>query len=375
MKKVFSKRSGFTLVEILIAFVIFSIMAAMIMQVLRLAVTQRGSNNEFARELAEQEEKLCAITKSKDDYTEKTGEINLDFGTGNPNISMDYQILPAGGADEAAGNIYEGVNVFISPVDYNSDGVFTPPGGDPTNAGGANTGTQASRMDTRITGTSGIGSITMYGVVKVPDAPGLAPGQTMYLFEVGASSVDTVTGDQTLKEEDVPYSQYRLYFFSDQVDPIASSVEYKKPDGSIYTKTIYKQAKIVSAGYINDSTLAYSESSAKALSAYDNKGSYNKYKIDIQGVNSIRIGSPFVTDTSTWPPVKGVRFEGSKFSRFYVIFDGDPNLTTESFGQNGVPYSTGTRYTACPIYDDDGDPTDKNHVNIYGAFIYETNEG
>ena len=47
MKRLFSKKSGFTLVEIIVAFAVFSIMASMIIQILNLTVSHQQSNRAF----------------------------------------------------------------------------------------------------------------------------------------------------------------------------------------------------------------------------------------------------------------------------------------------------------------------------------------
>ena len=64
MKRIFSKRSGFTLVEIIVAFAIFAIMMSMIMQILQLSVSQRRANNEFAKDTATQKEALIVNKKA-----------------------------------------------------------------------------------------------------------------------------------------------------------------------------------------------------------------------------------------------------------------------------------------------------------------------
>lgn len=398
IKKLYSKRSGFTLVEIVIAFAVFAIMASMICQILDLAVRARRSNTAYQRELDDQEHVLTLIEKDKENYKESQGNIKVEFTDGTK-VDLPYDRLSAKPDAESDG---EGLNYFLSPVDYNSDGIVNPTieGGD---VAGSNTGSQASRMDTRITGTGGIESIQIISVIKdthtyAEGDPNAVPaGHTRYFIMCAASS----GSPQTLKDEDVPYSQYRLYFYhqpaSDSeddkkasLDAAASAVEYTDEDGKTYTKDVYKAAKITKVGYLK--TFSKKALLANGLQSTDigaavtsdlnefNNNS-NKYTIEQMGTNVVRIGSPFVKDNESNGGYgnKGSRFELGKTSKFYIEFEGDPNITVASFGHNAVAGDvTGSKkYTACPTYKDtyktdgtpeydvDGDP----HVNIYGAFM------
>lgn len=374
LRRFYSKRSGFTLVEIIVAFAVFAIMASMIAQILELSVKARASNNQYALELARQEKILTVVEKDKDYYsdTDITGSYSLVFTDGST-IDMGYQVKAA---DPTLANQAEGLNYFLSNVDY-SCAPSVDGGISDSDLGGM---TQASRMDTRITGTAGIGGITIYEVYKdeftyADDSPfKLAPGHTRYWFEVAASSVDA-DGVVTLKEEDVPYAQYRLYLFSDQLDTVKSSTEYTDSDGKTYTKDVYQEATIVDLGHI-DQTLDYARNHGGLSTSFTSNGgvasSNNPYLVQKVGNNSVRIGTPF-----GW--AGKVRLQGSKFTRFYVEFDGDPHLTTTSFGHNYTTESGNTVYRVCPQYEDDfnadGTPAytevgdGKVHPSIYGAYL------
>lgn len=170
MKRLFSKKSGFTLVEIVIAFAVFAIMAAMILQILELTIKRRTANDKLEAQMKEQEQQL--IARPKDNMYDSTkgddGKLVLNFKDqdGNP-IPMElfYQLHAADGTvGEAAG-----INYLVGNITY-AEGVdgseYIPPetGGDaddplsPSDVGGA---TQMSRFDTRITGTKGISSVTI----------------------------------------------------------------------------------------------------------------------------------------------------------------------------------------------------------------------
>ncbi len=378
LKRFYSKRSGFTLVEIIVAFAVFAIMASMIGQILDLAIRMRNSNNLYAQELARQERLLTVIEKDRANYNESdaTGIYSLNFIDG-PTVNLGYQVKAT---DPAAQNQAEGINYFLSPIDYTCGPAEDEGGLENSDLGGMS---QASRMDTRITGTSGIGSVTIYQVVKdeasYPTDPSqplyLKPGNTRYWIEVAASSKNA-EGDTTLRQEDVPYAQYRLFFFSDKLDAAKSAVEYTDADGKTYTKDVYQEAKIVGVGHINNS-LEYAKAHGGLDASFttdgSRKSSNNLYLVQKLASNSVRIGTPFGWDGK-------IRLDGSKFTRFYIDFEGDPHLTKESFGQNYVDDSGKIVYTACPQYKDeyntDGTPAytpvedSSVHPCIYGAYMY-----
>lgn len=169
MKKIFSKKSGFTLVEIVIAFAVFAIMAAMILQILELTIKRRTANDKFEKTMQYQEQLLVAKPK---DYTYDAtkgddGKLTLNFKDqdGNP-IPMElfYQLHSASGEIGDA----SGINYLVGNIAY-AEGVdgseYIPPESgdeddplDPNDLGGAS---QMSRFDTRITGTKGISSVVV----------------------------------------------------------------------------------------------------------------------------------------------------------------------------------------------------------------------
>lgn len=377
LKRFYSKKSGFTLVEIVVAFAVFSIMASMVCQILDLAVKMRNSNNLYAKELARQEQLLTVIEKDSKNYNEAdaTGIYALNFDDGTI-VNLGYQVKAT---DPDAENQAEGINYFLSPIDYTCGPSPDAGGLEDSDMGGM---TQASRMDTRITGTRGIGDISIYQVYKdefeyPDDSPfKLAPGHTRYWIEIAASSRDKDL-NVTLRQEDVPYAQYRLMFYSDELDAAKSAVEYTDEEGRTYTKDVYKEATIVGVGHINmpfdtieNSYGGYLHESF--VTDGGTKNSWNTYVVQKGSSNSVRIGTSFGWNGKD-------RLEGGTFTRFYVEFDGDPHLTVESFGHNCVPGSYGaTVYRACPqyedTYNDDGTPTyDDNgevHPCIYGAYMY-----
>lgn len=377
LKRMYSKRSGFTLVEIIVAFAVFAIMASMIAQILEITIRARESNNLYAQELAKQERLLTIIEREKDNYNAATGTYTITLSDGT-SFNMGYQV---NATDPTAVNQAEGLNYFLSPVDYTCPPASSEGGESETSDAGG--GSQMSRMDTRITGTAGIGGIKIYKVVKDthtyaaddPYAP--AAGCTRYFIECAASSVND-DGDTTLREEDVPYAQYRLFFFSDQLDATKSSVVYTNSDGDSYTKNVYQEAKIVRIGHVNTSIESVVSNGVSSSNSSDGAlaSTNNPYTIQKLG-NSVKISTPYTSDGGK----AGVRFQGSKFTRFYVDFQGDPNISLSSFGYNCTLDSEGRpNFTACPVYtetyNDDGTPkyekSDEGsvHQSIYGGFMF-----
>lgn len=396
LKRFYSKRSGFTLVEIIVAFAVFAIMASMIVQILNLSVNARVQNTKYQQELNTQEQLLTLIEKNSDNFGGEDGKMTVTLSDGTKvELPFDRQSAMADAEFDS-----EGLNYFLSNVNYQSNGEGSP-AIDGGGSGGSNSGSQASRMDTRITGTGGIENIQISYVIKdthtyAPGDPNAVPaGHTRYFIMCSASSGSM---PETLKAEDVPYSQYRLHFYCCPEDPnnsesvkkalnmAASSVDYTDKDGKVYNKEVYKEATIARVGYLKSITSDIGTTGLKSsniMTTYDETN--NKYTIEQMGTNVVRIGSPFKTGNNVDGGLgqKGVKFQQSKTSKFYVEFVGeDPHLTVNSFGHNATAgvISGSAQYEACPNYleeyESDGTPEynyDGTHVNIYGAFLHKRN--
>lgn len=388
LKRFYSKRSGFTLVEIVIAFAIFSIMAAMICQILDLSVSARRSNNLYQRELAQQEAMLTLIEKKSSDFKDEKGTIALSFTNGT-NVALGYDML-----ETMSGTEFAGLSYYVSAVNYGAAGEIPPGvmGGGEEGSGnsGSNTGSQASRMNTRLTGTGGIDYINIQFVVKddndrYPDGSPykLPEGYTRYFIRCSAA------GATSLKDEDVPYSQYRLFFFDEsKKNAAAGNIIYTDSSGKKYKNDVPAEAVITKVGYLNAYANTVAADGLKdAYIASTTSNNFNKYVVEQKGTNCVRIGSPFVLNDDLGVDIngqkRGVKFSSGNSSNFYIEVKGDIDLTTASFGNNAVEDTYGHRYTPYPVYteefDSDGnpiysDPKDLDkYVNIYGANIYKRN--
>ena len=357
MKRLFSKRSGFTLVEIIIAFAIFAIMSAMILQMLNLAVNQRRSNKDFQDELARQEELLATGDKNTSYETGKAGEddkISLIFkdkdGNDTIGFDMNYQMKPA---DSSASDVADGINYFVGDFNYGTDGTGSSVAGGSAGASGG--ATQASRYDTRITGIKGLSNITITPE-KLDEPPaavsGTPDGYVWYKFTVSADSVK-------MQPEDKQIAQFRLFFYSKEFD----SVKQEDSKGKITYKKVYKSAPVRALFY--DSIEAKSD-------LYQIESSSNSVRFSITNTNNkkLAVKQTVVYDWGTQEKITEypMGFDPSDKITFYCLFEGDPQLDSASFGANG----SGGVYNASPIYDEtDGHDTGKKHVNIYGSFPYE----
>lgn len=369
MKKIFSKRSGFTLVEIVVAFAVFAIMAGMILQVLNLVMMEKQNNADFAEKLQKQEELIVKNGRTGEYKDEdKTGTLSVTFG--KDKYDIDYQMMFPETEDKKS-RYEDGLAYYIGPGEKGSNADDDIGGSIDVTAGA---GAQMERMDTRITGTGGFKSINVYRVVKDETYSG---DGARYFIEVSADGSE-------MENEIVPYAQYKLYFFmKDELDAGKSNINYTAPDGSTYKRKVPKEATIIDAGYVNDTDLVWSDSTCKSFVS-DTSGiqpAMNKYNIKKLNDNCIRIGSPYVKGNADGVDLggekRGVRFMTSLHSRFYVVFAEDPQLTEESFGQSfgsegNVEKTDGKIvYKNVPILDDSGNPSGDNYVNIYGAFDFE----
>ncbi len=362
MKRIFSKKSGFTLIEIVVAFAIFAIMSTMILSMIRLTVDENKSNNEFADSIEEQTNYLAyhyiADSEKYDPNETEDGAFQLIFnnsaGTLVSDISMKYAMRSSVTLDEegnANTNMGEGINYFVGNVDYADASNVQNNNGQ--NEGDTISGlgnSQAARYDTRIMGSKNIDEICIDNVVK--DTTYSVPGKTRYFIECHASGNSLLN----VASEDAPYLQYKLRF----CDTSYQEMEGVDKNGDKYMYKVYNDAQILECGYVTSNDLVWSDACKDyrdtSITIGDNKN--YKYTVEPTGNGTIRIGLP-TSNTSG--------FTSGEHTRFYVVFSGDPQLTVNSFGDNG----NGGDYTAYPIYDENNNETGDYNLNIYGAFPYE----
>lgn len=369
VKKLFSKRSGFTLVEIVVAFAVFAIMAAMILQILNLVLYEKQNNARYVEKMQKQEE-LIAEKGRVGEYTDenKTQDIKLTFGD-KGEFETGYEMkFPYD--DDGDVQYEDGLAYFIGPGseeaqedgNNNQNNIYTD-----AKAYGSG---QGDRLDIRISGTNGISAVNVYRVVKDPTYP--KPG-ARYFFEVSASAPD-------MAGEIVPYAQYKMYFFMKDKYKVVDYVDVK---GNTLKRKYPVEAQITNAGYVNSTNLAWDTNTCLAFDKYSNTGSYNKYVVKSLGDNCIGVSTPFIYGNSDGGYVfgekRGIRFKASNTTRFFVEFKEDPELTRESFGEDIAGQdnvvdddSMKVSYTPVPHTDDDGNFTGNFYVNIFGAYEFKT---
>lgn len=355
MKRLFSNKSGFSLAEIIVAIAIFSIMMAMIMQMLRLSIDQRNQNLKFANALNQQEQDLVINGKDTSPFPDDVvydGTVNLTFkkdlndsGETPLEIGMDYLIKST---DPDAEDVENGINYFVGDFDYDADGVGGGGGG-----GGSGGLGQSAKYDTRLTGTKGLKDITI-SVSKnptLPDGVTLGSGQVAYEFTVTADSSDMLADDK-------PDSQLRMYFYAKTYQSVQVDVK----------KKVMKDGKEVEEIVDTYYKKVYDEADIAKVIQLDPK----KYDAKQISDNAVKVG---VTN--------GYDYDGFKPgnpTKFIVIFNGDPQITSASFGKGG----SGGTYNASSVYAIEKNATTgkyesvtkvgKTHANIYGSYPFEVDD-
>lgn len=366
LRKLYSKRSGFTLVEIIVAMVIFALMATMVAQILQLSIKTRQSNNAYGEELAAQEERLAKVAKDINDFQNKTDNYSLTFkktdGTEIGEVKLAYEVKDASGSTSA-----EGINYFVSPVPYDGklSGSGSSGGGSVGgSSGGAAGGTSGSTnlstsmsslVDVRLTASRGMSYVDILSVEKkgMPSS-GAA---VRYVFTTSANS-------SGMNNQDKAFAEYKLYFYlKGMLDTEKSAIicTGTKSDGTEYnyTKDIPQVANIISAGYCDNNGTPTTHSSGKPT-------------VRSSGANCVTVAAPLKDEGGQ---LTGDNYAGKGFQNetttFYVDFETDPQITTASFGSNGTPSGGGRRYTKYTTPISGGGSYENNY--IYGAYGTTTN--
>lgn len=369
LKRLYSRRSGFTLVEIIVAFALFAVMSTAIAGIMQMATTERRKNNEYGQQLADQEKLLAQVVKNGNNYdtsftdADKYGTYGLVFKKKDSSnnvvvgeeydASLAYAVKGADGTDTA-----EGLNYFISPVKY--DGKYDGSGAGSGQLGGGGDNAQeysgslsTGIADVRISATRGTDYVKIHSIQKVTAPSGVG---ARYVFKTSANSAGTTPQEKA-------YAQYILYFYMSEEDCVtikkddirsSKKITGNKNDGTEfkYTQDVPLAAKIVNAGWCDDS--------GNPLNNQPN----SKPVVETTCMNTVRVGVPYKDNggnLETNNNFSGTGFTGEVVT-FYVDFKEDPNISVDTFGDNGVG-GVFTRYNLA---------TSNGYQNLimYGGFKY-----
>ncbi len=298
-KRLFSKKSGFTLVEIIIAFVVFALFATMIMQILNMVSLERKSNAQFSDKIDMQEVDL--LTRDLFEYdedAEDTGTFEMELG--GKKMSYAYQMYGAkyydDPNDETTVHDDGSVNGLVYFVAAKSEPVTDPDAGDTEDTPpdeGNDEGAQTDRVSARITGTRGFDYISVNQVVKIGTD---ADGNTVYALDISASA-------RNMNTDDIPYAAYRLYFLNSS----------KKACNIVYANYLNDQyGDLTSVAANADAKKAINSGTGGVTGSPDNA---NRYTVALVSGNGIRVGSPFKGGSTQNNNTTGIRARCTRCGR------------------------------------------------------------
>lgn len=320
MLKKLKSRRGFTIVEVMVAFVIFAIMAGMVTMILNQAIMQKRHNKEVDAQLQQQEAKYYLNTQEYK-YNTADGKVQLNF-TGGTTVDINYEYGDPNGDDE---DVELRLKYLIGQYGLLTKSSSGGGGGD-DDPGGSSV---MSRLDSRIYGTAKIDSVN----VKVQDK-GAAEGGYLYVFSVLATAPDLVG------------TQY----------------EYHAQVKMMFPSTV------VDYGYVGVGDLLEAK----------NKGANKDYKITLPTPTTVCVGSNMPNGYYDHSRLDRKSFVGNtSYVKFWVILPEkiDADNLNNVFGTSGTNQTSnkvGDTYEFTPylevVKSDDGTEMTTTHVNIFGAF-------
>ncbi len=361
MKKLFSRKSGFTLVEIIVAFAVFAIMAAMVSSIMALALHQRSENMKFADEVEEQKDMYARFEKDLD-YGDSTasGSISLKFvdrSTATPTTStyaidyIDKSVIEV----EGAYNSKEGINYFVGNADYEKTSNPAPGKGD--SPVGSNS--LVDLVDSYIYGSPNFESIRVSEFKALSASEAAATGvkvpddMTMYVLEI-----DPIDSADALVNEDLIVWRGLYVRMPEDVEIYDCGYIY----GSSYTK----KSRWLSS---NDKALPTGATSWSINGTPVGGGNFNNYEIVKSSDSTVYISLPQSVIFKKYSNIYGgyhFKLNNGGSSKYYLILDTKKTTFDEnSFGTNGKTEDGNVVYTAYEEKDKDGNTV--KHVNVYGA--------
>lgn len=321
MKKLLSRR-GFTLVEVMVAFVIFAIMAGMVAVILNSTMAAKRENTALEEEIAGQQANYYL---SDHDMTynasNKAGTIVLDF-KGSDSVSFDYAMEEVGGGSE--GSVSLGYVVGDAKYDAEDDG----------NADIDNDGNLIDALDSRIFGTNKIEKVYL----KCQDLGEVTSGHR-YMFSIMVSAPDIENNDRY-------FAQVRLRFAKEDANGEMINI------------------RVLDYGYIGTGNSIENK----------NVAGTKDYNVTSPSFDTIRIGSNM--PSGAWGDKKQPMLSAT-YKSFWVTLDNTISADdlNEAFGYSNnenVPAKSGDTYVFTPyeerVIEGGVEKVEKTHCNIFGAF-------
>lgn len=327
MKKYLSKR-GFTIVEVMVAFVIFAIMAGMVSVILSQTYRAKQENTDLEDEIQGQREAYYLKDQDKEyNSADKEGTLTFNFdGMSALNVGYDIGNPNAEGDDNQIALEY-----FIGDVDYKS---ITDGKKQNNDKAGNNVGSVMSRLDSRIYGSTGINKIS---IKLEKDNTYTGTGCRYCIW-----SMATYNG----LEQQRWFAQYRLIFPSKILDYGYVSVDSKENVTGFSSRFLYNSKEYeVYAPYSRTLRISSKQSSDES-DPWVISGKYTRY---------------YVVLTSPLEDIDA----GLDVNKIFGYSNSDQTSTkSESGSYEFTPYSE-------TITEEGGTTSTANYPNIFGAFPRE----
>ncbi len=214
MKKIFRKK-GFTIVEVMVAFVIFAIMAAMVSSILQAALYAKQENVDLEAQITDQKNAYYQNTVDHKDAYDSSDNHSMAIsfsggGSGNVTVNMDYSLgKEDAGTTEAGSAQLNYINANLNYSIRDSSDIIDDPDNEDEGGNAITLGVD-EKLDTKLKGSNGYSSITVY-MKAYPDTEKGETNETTcrYLMAV-KPVVDSYV--MTYNKAYWPFMQFRFVF-------------------------------------------------------------------------------------------------------------------------------------------------------------------
>ncbi len=352
MKKLFSSKSGFSLVEIIVAFAVFAVMAAMVSSIMSMALHQRNVNMQFADDIEEQKNQYAKIEKDlKYDSTAEGDTLTFNF-VGLEPFSLVYsdKTVVVG-----ASTGREGINYFVGNVDYNKKRIIAAPSNDEDDE----SYNLVDRLDSYIYGSPDFEYIsvkrfspaTSEEISRLETDAGItfdSSKQTMYILEVNANDSAKALGLRDL-------IVWRSFYIRMPGDCNIADYGYKKSggtDGYTFTKSLSWEEKEKNI-HLTGSNYQIVKSSKSSVNISIPMTARNRYYAGKYNDKENEALYHFTTDNSC------------SDTYFLILDTTDTTMNEKSFGDNFETDKNG--YIVYKAYKETKNGKEITHVNVYGG--------